>query len=1154
MSSECNLRPVIGLGSLGLYATATIYFCLLLPMLATVEVSAKIRIPNSFVSGESPQDNHATTTTAIETEAVQEIDNDYDILFQNWITNTWSDEAQQQDNPSPPTTSTAISGRRYGFPLSSFKFASLTSKEYLVRIEKRLKTLHDLFNKTQEVLASGLVILWKITNDVVRYKFPVGIVTAWSAVVVVSKILKIQDKRRNKKKENAGDEGDESTQEETPDTYKYVLRHTGRALDLDADDLTSYRHLGGIEQVRSRLLRSALSEGVQRRNRDDGGEKEIEKEKLIEALLAALSMEFIPGGSHSEYIRDMIPSFSKAEECAHKLKIVPISVAATEGAIADFRRSTNHHRGSHEEDDVSADDDDDTRLLTMALQTAEIRIIDSKLRSIRDGFIRTTYRLDRTVKYWKSKVESERLSSSLMATTTTGSWQRFTLFSSSPIQRLKLRWSRLFNWGGGNAASVHNNPNFVHNSLLEGDRLRLAFAEAAYKAEIVRLGKVLSLLSRRPEEMPDSTLTNALVEQQQERRRQKEEDLLELKNLEERMQDCDDSPELEMEKERVPANEKPAPWNQIRSVAATTKDRIAKNFDRNKKSTIPAPVEKKNAAAALLQPFKSASQTISARWAQQRHRTKTKKPKLNQFFAIRFNADGRGKFSLQTYDEGSVAIEGNTAKRLLLRNYDAYQKPWLEETNAWALEARGLIVDTIRESVEASIHPVSSNIRSGGRVGGIGSSTYSDGAAATHTGLDDLESGWRVRKYVDPSDDGTTNDETHDTSAERQSVLFPALLSSKQASPPSSSSIPHRQWMFVYEMHRDINRLKRVGEGRSLKFKWKEVHWIHWLMQWNLVGLPSAALKIWVAAWIHDRSKPYVPRVQDLSREAYVVTMDFIMTRFWTPFKDLVDELMNRKKGLVTGVSLDEEEASLDTMLMDLGLGDGTSATRHEATIKATRQYESYMKSGLMMHALGGRLARLMLIQVQQLKVSMLDAAETIDVLFQSNKINMQLLAVIPAVGILFVGAKVFVRFLFSIRAKDLRPITSVHAEMTDYLNELESNIILRKGGGGQEKGATIQQFDDSNRPKSTSSAISGEEEEKQQLGEFALTLYNYLLLLDHSSPQPFSNRQCDVIHRSLTTFLGRNGSFGRDGVTVDGQSRLLDLVKGKHQELSKFL
>jgi hypothetical protein len=1128
-------------------------------MLATLEVSAKIRIPNSFVSGDSPQDNHAIATTGVETEAVQDIDNDYDILFQNWITNNWSDGARQQDNPSPTATASAkspvSSGRRYGFPLSSFKFASLTSQEYLARIEKRLKRLQDFYNKTQELLGRGLVIFWKITNDVVRYKFPVGIVSAYSAVVVVSKILKIQDKRRNKKQDNAGQEGDESTQEETPDTYKYVLRHTGRALDLDADDLTSYRHLGGIEQVRSRLLRSALSEGVQRRNRNAGEtEREKEKEKLSEALLAALSMEFVPGGSHSEYIRDMIPSFSKAEECAHKLRIAPVSVAAPEG------RSTNFHRGSHHpyhtlgdvEDNVSTENNDETRLFKMALQTAEIRIIDSKLRSIRDRFLRTTYRLDRTVKYWKSKIESERLSSSLITTTTTGSWKRFALFSSSPIHRLKMRWSRLFSFGSGggkNAASVHNNPNFVHNSLLEGDRMRLAFAEAAYKAEIVRLGKVLNLLGRRPEEMPDSTLTNALVEQQQERRRQNEEELLERQNLEKLMQ-VGDKVENE-EKERVSVNKNPTPWNQIRSVAAN----IAKNLDRNKKIATPAPVEKQNAAVALLQPFKSVSQTISAHWAQQWNRAKLTKPKRNKFFAIRFNADGRGKFSLQTYDEGSVAIEGDTAKRLLLLNYDDCQKPWLEETNAWALEARGLIVDTIRESVEASIHPVSSNSRSVGRVGGIGGSTYNDGAAATHNGLDELESSWRVRKYVDQSNDGTANDETDDASAEKQSALFPALLSSKQASTLSSNSIPHRQWMFVYEMHRDINRLKRVGEGRSLKFKWKEVHWIHWLMQWNLVGLPSAALKIWVAAWIHDKSKPYVPKVQDVSREAYVATVDFIMTRFWTPFKDLVDELINRKKGLVTGVSLDEEEASLDTMLSDLGLGDGTPATRHEATIKATRQYESYMKSGLMMHALGGRLARLMLIQVQQLKVSMLDAAETIDVLFESNKINMQLMALIPAFGVFYVGAKIFVRFLFSIRAKDLRPITSVHAEMTDYLNELESNIILRKGGGGgQEKGAIIQQFDDSNGTKSTSLAMSGEEEETQQLGEFALTLYNYLLLLDQGSPQPFSNRQCDVIHRSLTTFLGRNGSFGRDGVTVDGQSRLLDLVKGKHQELSKFL
>jgi len=416
------------------------------------------------------------------------------------------------------------------------------------------------------------------------------------------------------------------------------------------------------------------------------------------------------------------------------------------------------------------------------------------------------------------------------------------------------------------------------------------------------------------------------------------------------------------------------------------------------------------------------------------------------------------------------------------------------------------------------------------------------GSHATLPELDDLETTWRIRKHPDPNDN---YDEELSTEKELQqqqqqhTSLFPSVLLS--SSKPSSNTMHHRRWIYVYEMSRDINRLKRVGEGKSLKFKWKEVHWVHWMMQWNLMGLPSAALKIMVATWVHDKSKPHLPKIREVCRETYTAAVEILATRFWTPFRDLVDELMNRRKGLVTGVSLEEEEASLDIMLRDLGLGDGTPATRHEATIKATRQYESDMKTGLMWHALGGRLVRLMLIQVQQLKVSMLDAAETIDVLFQSNRINMQLMAVVPAVGIVFVGAKLLVRFLFSVRAKDLRPITSVHAEMTDYLNELESNIIFRSDGGGRTTGdhdETIQ------------SAFARE----RQLGEFALTLYNYLLLLDYSSPQPFSSRHCDVIHRSLTAFLGRNGSFNRDHLTVDGQCRLLDLVKGKHQELAKFL
>jgi hypothetical protein len=74
----------------------------------------------------------------------------------------------------------------------------------------------------------------------------------------------------------------------------------------------------------------------------------------------------------------------------------------------------------------------------------------------------------------------------------------------------------------------------------------------------------------------------------------------------------------------------------------------------------------------------------------------------------------------------------------------------------------------------------------------------------------------------------------------------------------------------------------------------------------------------------------------------------------------------------------------------------------------------------------------------------------------------------------------------------------------------------------------------------------------ERELAEFTLTLYDYLVLLDYSSPQPFPSWQCDAIHDTITEFLGRDGSIQR--LTLDDQIRLVDLVKRKHRELSKYL
>jgi nuclear-control-of-ATPase protein 2 len=545
---------------------------------------------------------------------------------------------------------------------------------------------------------------------------------------------------------------------------------------------------------------------------------------------------------------------------------------------------------------------------------------------------------------------------------------------------------------------------------MEGDRMRLAFAEAAYQAELIRLGKVLKLLDRRPEPMEDSSLQLAVQKT-------------------------------------------------LGKVVSAKNDAISNAVN----TTLASPQVQKH--------FKGLLQFLPSSWTF---------PPKNRIanFAIRYNADGRGKFSFQTY-EGSIQIGGTSAEEVLLDDYENIQQPWLDQAQTWALQARGLIYDTIQDALETSVQPT----------------------ALQEQELAKFQATWRTQQY-------------------RSDAL------------PSESILA--QWTFIYEMVRDINRLRRVGEGKSLKLK--EVNFVHWLQQWDLMGLPSAALKIFIANLIHQKLQPYFPRFKAVVGESLETANEIFITRFWTPFKDLVEELMNRQSNkLLTGVALNDEAQSLDNMLRDLGFGDGTPATRHEAMLRASRQYESDMNSGLIRHAMGGRLIRLILIQVQQLKVGMLDAAESIDVLFQANRFNIQLLAIIPAIVIVGLGSKLLVRFLFTIRVKDLRPMSSVHAEMTEYLNELESILLLSKRSPIQERALPA-------------SEIMGERE----LAEFTLTLYDYLVLLDYSSPQPFPSWQCDAIHDTITEFLGRDGSIQR--LTLDDQIRLVDLVKRKHRELSKYL
>ncbi|KAG7359478.1 ATP synthase regulation protein NCA2 [Nitzschia inconspicua] len=817
--------------------------------------------------------------------------------------------------------------------------------------------------------------------NVILYKPPVGIVAAYTLTKLVTsgRLFQLQnfhldgftrggsgDDKNNPNDPNAHDETSERALNKA--SKSRLDRHNCRALDLDRDDMV-YKRFGGIERVRRRLAWSALDKWKEehgdthestmtfsnpfRKRQDPKKEEkrpttpqEIEDAtitSLVDALDETLKVTFAPGGSHTEHVQEMIPFMARAEQCALELGILPPNGSGNSAKSMDSNME---------------------KLLRLSLQTAELHILDSTLRLARDRLLRTSFRLSRTVKFWKRRVQS----------------------NNGALTSFFTPFLRPFVKGG-----------------MEGDRMRLAFAEAAYHAELVRLGRVIKMLDQRPIGMSDSNLELAV---QKTLRQNKEEQMI-------------------AEASKPPAK--------------TTIDSILS-----------------------FSPFRF-----------------TFPPKMGiANFAIRYNADGRGKFSFQTY-EGSITIGGKAAAEVLLDDFSNAQQPWLDKAQSWALQARGLIYDTVRNALETSVQPTE----------------------VQEEELAKFQSTWRTQQY--------------------------------QRDPPPSESI-FRQWTFLYEMTRDINRLRRVGDGKSLKLK--EVNILHWLRQWDLMGLPSAAFKIWLASLAHDKLSPYFPKFKAICDETLETFSEIFVTRFWTPFKDLLDELMHRETDkLMTGVSLNDEATSLDYMLRDLGYGDGTPATRHEAMLKASRQYESDMNSGLILHALGGRLVRLMLIQVQQLKVGMLDAAETIDVLFQANRFNLQLLAIIPAIVIVVVGSKFLSRFLFTVRAKDLRPMSSVHAEMTEYLNELESILLLTNRTVAQDRLVPAIQV-----------------MSEREVAEFALTLYDYLVLLDYSSPQPFPDWQCDAIHASVTEFLGQEGSMQR--LTMEDQIRLVDLLKRKNSELSKYL
>jgi nuclear-control-of-ATPase protein 2 len=143
-----------------------------------------------------------------------------------------------------------------------------------------------------------------------------------------------------------------------------------------------------------------------------------------------------------------------------------------------------------------------------------------------------------------------------------------------------------------------------------------------------------------------------------------------------------------------------------------------------------------------------------------------------------------------------------------------------------------------------------------------------------------------------------------------------------------------------------------------------------------------------------------------------------------------------------------------------------------------------------------------------------LEAMGTIDDMVESNRLNVQLLASIPAFLLVTFGTRIFFAAMFSFRSRDLVGLPTAHAEMSDILRNMERCLLLASHESdlqtvtGDRKNNGVEFMSPQTvtlRPK--------------ELGEFVLHMHSYLVLLDYCSP-PFPSKTCDAIQKGMQDLL----------------------------------
>jgi len=376
---------------------------------------------------------------------------------------------------------------------------------------------------------------------------------------------------------------------------------------------------------------------------------------------------------------------------------------------------------------------------------------------------------------------------------------------------------------------------------------------------------------------------------------------------------------------------------------------------------------------------------------------------------------------------------------------------------------------------------------------------------------------------------------------------FITVDSRKQQLGPSTSEMAEIKRWCKYESLSDVEgwnslitrvdrfaKYRRTGESLTL---WNSLGTVKSLVRnVDVLGIPSSVAAVGVSLLVHNTVRPYWGNIVHAGLIWKNAVWGIIEFRFYNPLRDIVLDLLNRRPKLVDPFAVLNEQTSLNNMLRDLGIGDGTTAGRDSAIAAASRLYEQELRKGPIRSIFGGNIVRLLLIQVQQLKADLLTAMDSIDVLVDANRLNLQLLAGIPAVLFVTFGVRLFFQWMYSFRSFEIRSIREVHSEMTDYLDRSERLLLL--SNRQSDVGGPSPQ--DSKLFSSAAYFL-----QPPDLGELVVLMHSYLVMIDYASP-PFSSKACDSIQDTVQDL------FTQGELSVARQLEIVRLIKSKHIDLVK--